>query len=364
MAKAPLVRLAIAVLIGVTVLSAGATAASLQPAGGLSATATRAVSRLPGVFYGYRVTRLRPVVVRAIPGYRLRLIPWQGRHVTVLVRPGVRRSAFVMSAIVRALDRCWEYYATVAGRLPAPYLSLHGRDEIAEVPRLPGAAARTYLGATGTNIQTPYFDQLYDDAADRHQFDQALFYELGRSFWFWSGQLQFGPDLEAATGYAVLMRWESMSTQHIPGGPVLDPAGSGTNVPFSRARSDMIALVGYYDAHPSLTFGDTLAVNRSPAPGVLQGTDFWASIMWHLAARHGGRLFLRRFFDHAFRLPKERTVGQAVANWANDASYAACVNLRPLFYRRWGFPRPDGQITPRPAASVVREPPGSCAHRR
>jgi hypothetical protein len=44
-----------------------------------------------------------------------------------------------------------------------------------------------------------------------------------------------------------------------------------------------------------------------------------------------------------------------------DASYAACTDLSSVFYVRWGFPRPDGSVTPRPPADTVPEPSGSCA---
>jgi hypothetical protein len=59
-----------------------------------------------------------------------------------------------------------------------------------------------------------------------------------------------------------------------------------------------------------------------------------------------------RYFSRADRL----------TNWVQAASYAACVDLSPVFYDRWGFPRPDGTVTPRPAADTVPEPPsGTCA---
>jgi hypothetical protein len=32
----------------------------------------------------------------------------------------------------------------------------------------------------------------------------------------------------------------------------------------------------------------------------------------------------------------------------------------PQLYVRWGFPRPDGSVTPRPPASTVPEPEGRC----
>lgn len=322
------------------------------------------VLALAGAARAERIKRLPPVTYRDFDRQTLRLVPWQGRHVTLLLEPG-SRSRRVLAQAIGALDRAWSYYARIAGRVPKRINSLHGRDEIAEVPTLNscGGAACTYLGATGTEILPTYFDALYNDVATLHEYDQILFYELGRSFWFWGSQLApagvaspFGNSV--TTGYAVLMRWESMRAEHIRGGPVIGPTGQ--LIPFLESRRQMAGLLGYYAAHPALTFAGTLAQDQSPEPGVGQGTDFWSSIMWNLAARYGGNRFLERFFGYASDANPVRTVRGAVTHWVNFASDAACVNLRPLFYRQLGFPRPNGRVSRRPRARTLRWPRGSC----
>lgn len=319
---------------------------------------------LPGGARAERIKKLSPVTYRDWDGQTLQLVPWQGKHVTLLLQPGPR-STRVLGQIIGALDRSWFYYAKIAGRRPKPLDSLHGRDEIAEVPTLNicGGAACTFLGHTGGEILPTYFNALYDDVATLHEYDQILFYEFGRSFWFWGRQLApegvgdpFGNSV--TTGYAVLMRWESMRAEHIPGGPVIGPTGQ--LIPFLQSRRQMSSLLSYYVARPTLTFADTLAQDKSPEPGVGQGTDFWASIMWNLAARYGGNRFLERFFAYASDANPVRTVPGAVTDWVASASDAACVNLRPLFYRQWGFPRPNGRVTRRPRPGTVRWPRGSC----
>ena len=265
----------------------------------------------------------------------------------------------VMSKLVSALDRAWNYYANTTGRTPRTNrLTLNGRDEIAEVssmnpPNSCGGAACTYIGQTGTEILTQYFEHAYQQIAQHNLYDQPLFYELGRSFWFWGDQLAFkSPDLDpVVTGFAVLMRFESMAAAGVNGAPY-----NGT--PFATFQSQVAALAGQYEADPSLTFAQTLAQDRSP--GAFGGTDFWASLMLQLIHRHGGQLFLSRFFHHAGSLPAASSTTDAVTNWVRDAGYAACVNLAPVFYRRWGFPRPDGHVTKRPNAASVPEPHGSC----
>jgi serralysin len=300
----------------------------------------------------YPVQQLSPVLYTAIDGHTETLTPWQGQHVSVLVEPGVTRNPKVMGKLVRALDRAWSYYAATTGQLPGIAHSLNGRDEVAEVTSTCGAGC-TYIGATGTEMLTSYFESMYDEIAESDTFDQVPFYELGRSFWFWGPELEFkSPDQDpVVTGFAVWMRFRSMTAAHVHGAPY-----DGT--PFTTFQAQVEALAGQYEANPSLTFAETLAQDKSP--GLYGGTDFWASLMMQLAKRHGGQKFVERFWQHAGALPVASTTAGAVANWVNDASYAACTDLSTVFYTRWGFPKPDGSVSKRPAASTVPEPKGHC----
>lgn len=284
----------------------------------------------------------------AIDGHQETLVPWQGEQTSVLVEPGRSRDPAVMTRLVSALDRAYRYYADVTGHVPATGHSLNGRDEIAEVTSTCGAGC-TYIGATGTEMLTQYFEQMYDQIAQSDQYDQIPFYELGRSFWFWSPQLEFkAPDHDpVVTGFAVWMRFESMAAAHVNGAPF-------NGKPFSTFQSEVAALAGQYEADPSQTFAGTLAQDKSP--GAYGGTDFWASLMMQLAQRHGGQTFIKRFWQKVDQLPAASSTTGAVTNWLSAASYAACTDLRPVFYTRWGFPRPDGTVTTRPSADAVPEP--------
>ncbi len=290
------------------------------------------------------------------------LTPWLGGHVAVLVEGGVARNASVMTKLVGALDRAWSYYAASTGRVPAADVyTLNGRDEIAEVsslnpPNSCGGAACSYVGMNGTEILRRYFEYGYDEVAKRNLYDQALFYELGRSFWFWGPQLQFKPPDQdpVVTGFAVWMRFRSMAAAGVKGAPF-----NGTTS-FPAFQSEVANLAPLYEGNPSLTFASTLAQDRSPDPKFGGGTDFWASLMMQLAARHGGDTFVSRFWRAASKEPGASSTAGAVANWERAASHAACVDLSPVFYVRWGFPRPDGSVASRPPARMVREPRGHC----
>jgi serralysin len=299
------------------------------------------------------VTKLSPITYTAFDGHTETLIPWQGNKVTVLVQRGVTRDATVMTKMVSAFDRAWNYYAKTVGRLPATAHSLNGRVEVAEVNTTCGAGCG-FLGATGVELQSSYFEStVYAQLANHGLYDQAPFYEFGRNFWFWSPQLEWispTPD-SVTTGFAVWMRFRSMNAAKVRGGPY-----NGTA--FTTFRSQVAHLAGQYEADTSLTWASTFGAGKSP--GLYGPTDFWASLMMQLASRHGGQMFVSRFFHHAFTLPTAATNGEVVKNWVAASNYAACVDLSTVFYDRWGFPRPDGSVTARPPAASVPEPVGHC----
>lgn len=311
------------------------------------------------------VKQLAATLYKAQDGHTEMLTPWQGGHVTVLVEPGASRDPAVMGKLVGALDRAWSYYAESTGREPATdQYTLNARDEIAEVSSdnantgSCGGAACTYPGANGTEELTQYFEYGYNEIAQHDLYDQPLFYELGRSFWFWSPQLAFKPPDQGdavVTGFAVWMRFRSMAAAGVSGAPF-----NGTT-PFSTLESEVEGLARRYESDPPQTFAGTLAQNKSPDPSFGGGTDFWASLMMQLAARHGGDTFVTRFWKAANQQSAATSTSAAVTNWEHAASYAACADLSSVFYTRWGFPHPDGSVTPRAAAATVPEPTGHCA---
>ena len=86
---------------------------------------------------------------------------------------------------------------------------------------------------------------MYQEIAQHDLYNQIPFYELGRSFWFWSPQLQFhAPDQDpVVTGFAVWMRFRSMAAANVQGAPF-----NGT--PFTTFASQVAGLAGQYEAEP------------------------------------------------------------------------------------------------------------------
>ncbi len=291
----------------------------------------------------------RPVIsYRKFVGGHVRLQPWPGRRVAVLVPPGSFGDPRIMTRIVLAFDKAWDFYATTTGRQPALYRQYHKRDSIAVVTMSCGAAC-SYLGATGSEINPPYFQALYQGVRASNEYDQAMFYEFGRNFWFYGPQLApattYGDTV--TTGYAVLMRFESMNAIGINAGPY-----NGT--PFPAFERQVWGIAHSYDSDLSKTFADTLAVGQSPS--VYGGTDFFASIVHLLAARYGGHCFIRRFLASVLTRPSTSSDDAAVANFVRAASHVAGVNLKPFFYDYWAFPQPDGKNNPRTSGGIAALP--------
>jgi uncharacterized protein (TIGR03437 family) len=120
-------------------------------------------------------------------GERLTLNTWPGQNIVVLTRSS-SLDASVMAALVSGLDRGFSVYAQITGRTPSalqPYV-LDNRSTVAEVPD--GAtcgAGCAHLGRTGIEITSTSFRWLYDGIRFRNEYDQVVFYEFGRNFWFY-----------------------------------------------------------------------------------------------------------------------------------------------------------------------------------
>jgi hypothetical protein len=275
------------------------------------------------------------VTYRSFRGERLARFPWAGRRVVFLTasrdldRP-------TMAAVAGTFDRVYEFYAAVTGRQPRPLPGyvLAGRTTVAEVQNTCGAGCGM-LGSTGIEIQPAYFQTLYDGVRTRGEYDQVLFYEFGRNFWFYGRQLEYqGADNTGTvtTGYAVFMRFVSMQAVGVKGGPFRGKA-------FPEFRRQVGQLVDLYLADPTLNWGNTLRVGKAPAnPMGLGSADLFASFVMRLRRHFGGDAFVQRLWGAAGALPPARTTQQAVDNFVLASSAAAGRDLTGLFAGQWRWP--------------------------
>ena len=263
------------------------------------------------------------------------LKPWLGRNIVLLTPSGVAYQTNVMVRIIAALDKAYDFYESATGRRPQgsyPTTFL-GRDTISVVNSTCGAGC-TLVGFTGTEILSQYFQILYNSVASANQYDQVLFYEFGRSFWFYSPQLQYSPpDIDpVVTGYAVYMRFVSMAAIGVAGAPF-----NGNT--FSSFAAAVTNLMDTYVRTPGLNWSNTFRISTAPPNSFgLGGTDFIASLLMHIGRDFGGPRFGLEFWKQAEFRPAARTTIEAADNLVLTACAATGVNLTGIFATKWKWP--------------------------
>lgn len=272
------------------------------------------------------------VAYTSIDGTNLTLSTYEGNHVALMIPIAGNWDAATVWAIVGRLDAAYAYYTQISGHEPAAFHTYDGRDEIAVVPTTCGAGC-SYIGFQGMEILTEYWQLLYDGVAQHNQYDQVLFYEFGRNFWFLTSKLTYvAPDESApvTTGFADLNRFTSMDAAGVTGAPF----GA---VSFSTFRSDVHSLVDAYEANTTLNWANTLKIDHGIPGSYLGAADLFTSFVMRLADYFGPTIYTSIWLRAAER-PDVTTTAQAVDNFVLAASAASGHNLTTLFSTIWRFP--------------------------
>ncbi len=263
----------------------------------------------------------------------LKLHPWPGKRVVFLTKSG-DLDAEVMQGLCEVFDRIWEFYRDATGREPRPRKTLDGRLTIAEVEGI-GGAAWGYLGEAGIELTPDVMKALVEKFARDGEIDQALPYEFGRNFWYYSKQLGYHkPDNSRAitTGYAVFMRMMALDA-------VGKKVGSFRGRTGEEFRKIMESLVDLHESHHTLTWRNTILLDKAPKNELgLNGTDLFASFCMRLARDHGGLDFVKELWKETGKRPNAKTTQDAVDNFVLAASAAAGKNLTQLFTIQWRWP--------------------------
>lgn len=254
------------------------------------------------------------------------LTPWQGSNIVYLTQRDDLDPS-VMGRIVSATDAAYGVYQTFTGREPTPFAptTLNGRSTIAEVPD--GAtcgAGCGYLGLTGIELASPYFRILYDRVAADGLYDQAVFYELGRNFWFYQSQL--GALDPFVTGFAIANRFVSMGEADLPGAPF-------NGIPFEEFQNSITSdLLDIYFGTPGANWENTLGQNRAPTnPFGWGAPDLAASFFYSIYSDNGLNGYAS-FFQELSLLPPAADAANAVANFQIAAQRATGRDYGELFY--------------------------------
>ncbi|UOG77425.1 PKD domain-containing protein (plasmid) [Hymenobacter tibetensis] len=267
----------------------------------------------------------------------LNLYAWEGANVLLLARNNTLNRA-TMFKWLKAMDATYAYYKLCTGRDPAlnPPTYLNNRTTIADVATTCGAGCG-YLGATGIELQNTYFDLTYNAINATNQYDQILFYEFGRNFWFYGGKLAYKTNDPITTGYAVFMRFMAMESAGVNGAAF----GPWT---FPTFRANVENLINIYLATPSLNWANTLGVGQGVPNSGLGATDLFASFCFRLRRDYGGEPFIRNLWKQAGLRPNAVTTQDAVDNFFLASCAAANKNLTAVF-QLWRWPLSASAVT-------------------
>lgn len=281
-----------------------------------------------------------PVTYHSFQGDTLQLYAWEGQHV-VFMTPTPNLDDQVMGEILDTVDKAYEFYTQVTGREPTKWDAnsttyqghgtYQGKATIAAVPRTCGAGCGQ-IGWQGIELLQPYFDGFYTHVKDQGLYDQIVFYELGRNFFFFSGAVD-APDIgsPATTGFAIFMRFLSLEAAGVKGGPF-----NGKS--WDYFQHSVEELVDIYKANPELNLKNTVLANKMPPnPMNLGVTDLCASFYFRLH-RLFGIEFTKKFLQTLATYPKAQNTQDAIDNIILAACTASGRNLSASFIRDWRWP--------------------------
>jgi hypothetical protein len=268
-------------------------------------------------------------------GVVLSMYAWPGAKMAFLTK-ATTYDGPTMRKILTAADGTWNYYAGSTGTLPSYFFVYNGLATIANTGvggvNLCGDGC-TYIGATGMELSDNATGWLYNGVLNNTGYDQVMFYEMGRSFWLFPN-LQYQSPADSScevTGYAVLMRYRSLSAQGYTG------LFGGSASAYTSQYANSLGMIDTYAGDSSLNFNNTFLTNSftSPYGGC---SDLWAAMVIRLANNYGGEAFIQSLFKQVLLRAAATTTQTAIDNFVLAASAAAGKNLTLTFGTTWKWP--------------------------
>jgi|GEM_PF-3660285 len=301
----------------------------------ISSLDQRGLSRNSSCDIGAVEQQVVPYLYTSFDGLSLQLYPYTGNHIALLV-PSDGYDPNVLSNIVTSFDNAYDYYKAVTGQEPIQLYHYNGLNSIAVVPSTCGGQGSGcgYQGYTGIELKDTSWNILYSGVSNQNEYDQVVFYELGRNFRFFDPKLTYkNPDDGGGinTGYAVFMRFMSMDGANVNPGPF----GS---IDFAVFETEVRNLLSAYLADTSLTWNNTLRVGQAPNNSLgLGASDLFASFLFELHNRYGDP-FVNQIWQEVENRPDAPTTQDAIDNFIISASITANENLADLFANEWRWP--------------------------
>jgi hypothetical protein len=274
-------------------------------------------------------------------GVVLSMYAWPGAKNAFLTKTAALDGPTIRK-IVTAADGTWNYYAGADGALPSYYFTYTGAGANGTLATIANTGVGgvdlcgdgcTYIGATGMEISDNITNYLLTQVPN-NLYDQTIFYEFGRSFWLFPNQLQYQSPADSSceiTGFAVLMRYRSISAQGYTG------TFNGTAANYTTQYSNTLGMIDTYAGNASLNFNNTFLTDSfsSPYGGC---SDLWTSMVIRLANNYGGEAFIQDLFKEALKRPTATTTQTAIDNFVLAASASASKNLTFTFGTTWKWP--------------------------
>jgi serralysin len=258
----------------------------------------------------------------------VQLRPYVGRNVALLLNPARATEQTIADRVVSAIDGAWDWYRGFFGRAPVNYRTHAGKSIIAEVEASCGAGCG-FIGNTGIEISAPTMSRLLTEAA-QDRYNQAVFYELGRNFFFFSDQLHaMAPSANGGvfvTGFAHVHRFHAMEAAGLTGAPWDD------KLDFDDFRYFiLVELLDLYLADKSLNWENTLAVDKVPRnPHSWISAAHLAAAFFHRIRCDHGLAGYRRFWQLMATAPKATTARDSAARFVQVARAATGEDYRNL----------------------------------
>lgn len=280
---------------------------------------------------GACVDPLTTVPYTRFDGVVVQLVPYTGRNIALLIEPDPNKDPVIVQQIVDVLDNVYDFYKRTTGRTPVLFRQYNGLGTIAEVSQTCGAGCG-YLGFTGIELLNGAMNTLYNGWSQRNEFDQILFYEFGRNFWFYEDKIS--PSGAVTTGYAVFMRVMGFEDTGVTMAPFYMQGQPYNLQQFEQAMQHVFEL---YLQDPTLNWANTFQIDRAPTnPYGLGAADLFSGMMLDLRDLYGNQ-FVENIWKEVDKRPSVTTNEAKADNFVVAASIAAGQNLATLF-ESWKWP--------------------------
>ena len=303
----------------------------------------------------------------------VQLYPWTSKRLAILTAD-TGRDPEVMQRLFDTFEDVYDFYAQITGKTPHVHTDQYDkRLTIAVVPTTCGGGCGR-LGWAGIELLPGTFDELYNAANKKNpQYEQTVFYEFGRDFFFYSDQLRLHADGDNArelgskslqTGSAVAMRLMAMEAVRVDGAPF-------KGMPFNELKAHIEQVVDAYANDASLKWDNTQLVGQYKYTATskdkkvtvdLGAADLFASIILRLADKHGGKAYVSKLWPLLEKQNKTKDpskyVQQAVDNFIVASSLAANKDLTRVFTERWKWPAPSEEARKTLSAMKSVDPKG------